>query len=223
MKVLPRREFVRQVRGIAAEDILDERALARCSLVEFSDGKQVLAAGKRLESVLVITKGAAQICSLSAEGRLVTVAEAEPPQLLGDIEYFSDEASLHSADARGRLQAVSIPLSVLERTCQGSLAFYRPICANLVKKVRRTSYEHSRALLYPARVRLARWLIGHAGGSGVAIVKGVDVADELGVTPRHLSRLIGELVREGVLERIAPRHYAIRRPALLEELAYSQT
>lgn len=223
MRTLSRRELADQVNAIAAEDIFDEQALARCSLVEFSDGEQVLAAGDRLESVLVITEGVAQICSLSSEGRLVTVAEAEAPQLLGDIEYLSGEPVLHGAYARGKLRAISIPPSVLEGTCQDSLAFYRLICANLVKKLRRTSYEYSRALLYPARVRLARWLIGHADGTGVATIRGVDVADELGITPRHLSRLIGELVGEGILERTAPKRLAIRRAALLEELAYSQT
>ena len=99
-----------------------------------------------------------------------------------------------------------------------SLNFYRLVCRNLMRKLYNTSSAYSRALLYPAKNRLALYLLENAADGAVQL-KGRAVAGILGITPRHLSRLLGDFKRSGILKPGGAKTYILCDPASLKVLA----
>ena len=122
------------------------------------------------------------------EGKLAVIAEARPPHLLGDIEYLQNRPVLHDVYAKGAVRLISVPVYALGGEME-SLNFYRLVCSSLMRKLYNTSSAYSRALLYPAKNRLAAYLPENSADG--KYMRGRAVTGLPGITPRHLSRLLG--------------------------------
>ena len=79
--------------------------------------------------------------------------------------------------------------------------FYRLICNNLIEKLYNTSYNYSKILQYDTRTLLAQRILQNCDENGMVCCKSKELAEYLGVTPRHISRLITELEQAGTLTR----------------------
>ena len=145
------------------------------------------------------------------------MAEAQPPHLLGDIEYLQNRPVLHDVRTKGAAVLISVPAGALSGDME-SLNFYRLVCRNLMHRLYNTSSAYSRALLYPARNRLAAYLLENAV-EGRVYMKGRAAAGSLGITPRHLSRLLGGFRRAGILRPDGPKTYRLCDTARLKKLA----
>ena len=174
-------------------------------------------AGKEVRSLLILVSGAASISSLSPEGKFAVIAEAQPPHLLGDIEYLQNRPVLHDVHAKGPAALLSVPAGALNGDME-SLNFYRLVCRNLMRKLYNTSSAYSRALLYPATNRLAAYLLENAVDGRVHI-KGRAVAGILGITPRRLSRLLSSFRVAGILQPCGAKTYELRNIERLKVFA----
>ena len=170
-----------------------------------------------MRSLLILVSGAASISSLSPEGKFAVIAEAQPPHLLGDIEYLQNRPILHDVHAKGAATFISVPSDALGGDME-SLNFYRLVCRNLMRKLYNTSSAYSRALLYPATNRLAAYLLENAVDGRVHI-KGRAVAGILGITPRHLSRLLSSFRVAGILQPCGAKTYELRNIERLKVFA----
>ena len=202
---------------IGAGDFFTPELIAGARLLEYGPGECIMAAGGEVRSLMVLVSGAARICSLSPEGRLAVIAEAQPPHLLGDIEYLQNRPVLHDVRAKGTAVLISVPAGALSGDME-SLNFYRLVCRNLMRRLYNTSSAYSRALLYPARNRLAAYLLENAV-EGRVYMKGRATAGSLGITPRHLSRLLGDFRRAGILRPEGPKTYRLCDTDRLKKLA----
>ena len=172
-----------------------------------------MAAGEEVRSLLILVSGAASISSLSPEGKFAVIAEAQPPHLLGDIEYLQNRPVLHDVHAKGPAALISVPAGALNGDME-SLNFYRLVCRNLMRKLYNTSSAYSRALLYPAKNRLAAYLLENAVDGRVYAVAGI-----LGITPRHLSRLLSSFRVAGILQPCGAKTYELRNIERLKVFA----
>ena len=150
------------------------------------------------------------------EGKLAVIAEARPPHLLGDIEYLQNRPVLHDVYAKGAVRLISVPVYALGGEME-SLNFYLLVCSSLMRKLYSTSPAYSRALLYPSKNRLAAHLPENSADG--KYMRGRAVAGLPGVTPRHLSRLLGDFRRSGVLKPCGAKTYELCDVDLLTALA----
>ena len=96
-----------------------------------------------------------------------------------------------------------------------NVVFYRMICNNLIEKLYNTSSNYSRVLQYPTKTLLAQYLLRSREADGIVSCKSRELAEYLGVTPRHISRLITELVEEGAVARESGRRLRVTDPERL--------
>ena len=182
-------------------------------------GQTVSEAGSQLRSLILLVDGRLQILSHSQEGAYGTVAEANPPRFLGDIEYFQQKTCLHQVIARTDAVLLCFSLDYVENCLEQDVRFYRLMCRQLTEKLYRTSFSYSRSLLQPAKNRLAAWLLAHADeGAQLLLILG-RVSEDLGISLRHAGRLIGEMKRGGLLEKTGAKIYRIADRTALESLA----
>ena len=204
---------------IGAEELLTPEVEAGAHLAVYKAGQSVMAAGDEIHQVLVLAEGVCLIYSISERGKLGIVAHSTPPQMLGDIEYMQGLRALHSVQAETDVVFISFPISIVRQYLSHNIAFYRLICNNLIGKLYHTSGAYSRSLLYPARNRVARYILERAGREGLVSFRTSEAADALGITPRHISRIITSMEQEDILRRERPKVLRITNPEALTVLA----
>ena len=72
-------------------------------------------------------------------------------------------------------------------------------------------------LQYDTRTLLAQRILQNCDENGTVCCKNKELAEYLGVTPRHISRLITELEQEGVLSREGGRRLRVTDWRLLRD------
>jgi CRP-like cAMP-binding protein len=97
--------------------------------------------------------------------------------------------------------------------------FLLRLCETLADKERENAIRLSQVSGFPLAHRLAGFLLSNQQNGRVALKKTV-IAESLGVSYRHLEKVMGDFVREGILDKNG-RIYEIRGRERLEELAAS--
>ena len=212
-------EHMEELRHYLAPLGAESLAEPRLRLHRVRPGQHILEQGAPIDQLFLLCEGRLKVCSVSEGGRYVVVARSTPPQFLGDIEFFDGLPALHSVIAESEAVLIGFPLSLVRTELTGSIDFYRFMCRVLMGKLYRTSRAYSASLLYPAKNRLALYLLQNAGPDGTLRLVGVQTAALLGITPRHLSRLLSHLQQENLLVQLRPKVYQLTDRAALEQLA----
>lgn len=156
------------------------------------------------EYLYILLEGEARVSPSSEDGRLALLDYIKPMDLLGDIEYFFSESNYHSVVALTECIFLAIPQESVRIYFKDNLEFYKFLCKNMAQKVRSTSIRYSRALLYPIKNRLAKYIYDLAifrNTPEAVTIKFSQTAEYLGISPRHFRRILSEFEEEGILMR----------------------
>ncbi len=99
-----------------------------------------------------------------------------------------------------RVHCISIPITLNRDYLMSNLKFVRSCAHNLSRKLRNSSMTVMENTLCSSRTRLCRYILGSEVG-GVFRDIMTDTAASVGTSYRHLYRMMGELVKGGILEK----------------------
>lgn len=211
-------ELRRRAEQIGIGELLTPEVEAGTRVVTYKAGQTVMVAGDEIRQVLILVEGILQVYSISEKGKLGIVAHSIPPQMLGDIEYMQGLNALHNVQAETDVVFISFPIDIVRRYLSLNIAFYRLICNNLIEKLYSTSEAYSRSLLYPAQNRFARYVLERMNGERLVYFKSGEAAEFLGITPRHMSRIITIMEKDGILCRERAKMLRVLDPERLMAL-----
>lgn len=205
-----------QPRLVRAPGVAGEWAGA--ARLTFRQGEEIYAQDEDADLIYRLVRGAVRTSHLLADGR----------RQIGDFYYEGDVLGVSmtpthrfSAEALGDCEVLAIRRS-------GSAAYdpgrhERMIWQATAVELGRTQSHMLLLGRATARERVARFLLDIAErfrGEIVALpMSRQDMADYLGLTIETISRMLGRLQAEGLVEFIGARRYRIRRPAALSDLA----
>lgn len=205
-KIADKLAHVRLWRGASPDAIADLAQAAR--LTSYETGEQVAAEGEPATRFGIVLDGRLRVYHLSADGRRLGLED------LGPTEPFAVPAALSGGRYPASVEAASparvawLDRDVLFALVEREPSLARPLLADLSRRiVNLTSVAHSLAMGVPAR--LAGFLFQRALESGEASERGlvVDIgmtktqlAESLGTVPETLSRALGRLREEGLIE-----------------------
>lgn len=196
------RSLLRQYAAkIGAEELLTPEVEVRARMVTCEAGQTVMEIGEEIHRLQILVEGYLTVYSISEAGKLCIVGHIGPPQMLGDIEYMQGVSSLHSVRAETHAVLLSFPIEDVHQYLSRNIAFYRLMCNNLIDKLYSTSSAYAKNLLYPAKNRFARYLLERVDETGAIHFSAKAASEYLGITARHMSRLITEMEQEGLLCR----------------------
>jgi CRP/FNR family transcriptional regulator len=168
----------------------------------------------------VIMHGRIQLSRLTPDGRETVIHVLGPGELLACAALFLDRgypatARVISPDAR---LLVLNGAAFLEKLSARSDLSFRVIAALSTRISKLTGRIESRAT-ESAGQRVASWLLGQPEGGRIVLKSTKKVlAEELGMTPETLSRVLAKLRQQGVIE-VKRREIDILSPAKLKQLA----
>lgn len=190
--------------------------------MQFATGEEIYAQAEQAEFVYRLVSGAVRTTRLLVDGR----------RQIGDFYYPGDifgletaEAHRFSAEGLGDCQVQVLKRLAPSRSGEDRARFDRMIWAATSRELDRAQ-EH---ILLLARMtaceKVASFLLSIADRFKAELtilpMSRQDMADYLGLTIETISRMLGRLQADGVVEFMGCRHFRIRHRSALDRLAVS--
>lgn len=189
------------LKACGLERIFPNEVLPKLELLLFEPGEFINQSGEQANYFCICLSGKMKVIPSSEGGKIVLLDYIKPLDFLGDIELFCQCENLHSVTALTPCVVLAIPKSVFEREMMENVAFLRFVCERLAGKLHQSSKNYSRSMLYPVKSRFCYYLLqlSEEAEADIFPVKMIEAAQYLGITDRHLRRILGELEAEGML------------------------
>lgn len=180
---------------------LNEKELKGCCIKTFPFGKKLMKQADLCENLFIVLNGKAKVGKASSNGKDLILCFYISEGLMGDMELFSKTHEVYSSvTVVDELTCIQIPLKENEGYLMHNLEFVRTAAFELSKKLHASAENVIESTLYTAEVRLCRYILdAEERGTFRDIMK--DVASSVGVSYRHLYRMMAKLCDEGVLEK----------------------
>lgn len=191
------------VSQLQLEEPIPEKFWPLLQLRRYTQGEYLCYAGDRPEFLWIVAEGRCKVIPASEYGKTVVLNYLEPLDLISDIELFNECPFLYSVQAEGPVTAIAIPRDIFFNEMMGHLAFTQLLCQRFANKAYISSKKHSSAMLYSNKERLAHYIIKRLEDNPSQSIDFLtsEVAQYLGITARHLRRVLAELEDEGLIKR----------------------
>lgn len=169
-------------------------------------GQRLFRQGDRASNVYLVTSGRIKLVRYTIEGRMVVLQVARRGESLGDSSFLAD---FYSGTAIAEVESIAIayPQPLLEEALQKYPELARDYRTRLIRKIQ--SFEVSLELLQirSAHLRLLQYLQYNTSPNNETVVNLdrplQEVAAELDLAPRTISRALARLEEEGRIVRQA--------------------
>lgn len=180
---------------------LELEKLTGCFVRTYGFGERVVSEGLPNEYLFIVTGGRAKVGISAPNGKNIILCFYISEGLMGEAEYFSaSQVGSTTVTALENLRCILIPIRNNGAYLDGNLAFTRAAAAALAGKLLQRANSVIENTLYSAEIRLCRYILDAAENGRFRDVM-MDVACSIGVSYRHLYRMMGTLCRDGVLEK----------------------
>jgi len=192
--------------------------------VAYHKNEVIFDEGGHCHSVFAICEGNAKLVTTSREGRVLLLRVFGPGEMLGLAE-----AVLNAPYETSAVAMVSSILAVIPRdTFIRFISSYPEACVRLtiaLSEQYRSAQREEKFLGFgePSTVRLARLLLEWAADRGASTAAGLhiplhmshaDLAHAIGATRETVTRILGSLCHDGLIERRADGIVILRRDEL---------
>ncbi len=197
--------------GLVLRDIND------CALCHFKTGEIILNQGIPVDQLFIVIQGKVKVCMLAGNGKDLTLCYYISNGILGDIELMQEDKSA-SATSIAALPSICIriPLSRNLTYLLNNTIFMNQVARGLSTKLLNSSNAHIASALYSSEERLCSYiLMAEHNGLFTDILS--DVSKSIGISYRHLFRVLNDLCQSGILERresgfkILDKQYLLRK------------
>lgn len=198
---MKRRPIQQEDREILSQYALDASVLIDCQLSTFDAGETIFHQDRPMDCLYLVVRGTAKICTNARNGKNLILCYYVSQEILGDIEL-----------ALGNYQAASTAIAVSEFSCIGipfvqncaylkqNIDFMNIISRSLSTKLLASSNSYTAAALHTSEERLCSYiLLSEHNGRFTDVL--VDVAQSVGMSYRHIFRIINKLCKEGIMEK----------------------
>lgn len=186
--------------------------------LRFAPGETVLYEGEPIRWYSIVISGRAKVCRNASNGRMLTLYNYDSNGMIGEIELLTDkEITETSVIAVTDFECIVIDYPACRTELKNNAKFLYKLGSVLAQKLSQSANSFSAAALYSGKQRLCFYIL-QAENRNVFSDVLTDVACSIGMSYRHMFRLLGELCAEDVLEK-RENGYLIKNPGRLKQLA----
>ena len=175
-----------------------------CRLFSYDVGELICEKDVNIQYLLFLVKGEAKIFTMLENGKVYLLRIEQAINVYGDLEVLFDEAYSANVEAMDKCQCLAVPIGYIRRECLDSPEFLKYIISSLSTRLERITNMSTSNLLQSLKPKLASYLLAFRVGSNSTVnitVSYTEVAEHLGITYRHLSRVLKEMEEEGLINR----------------------
>lgn len=185
------------------EAIFPDDILNSIDLCIFEPNEYICHAGDQIEFFHIIINGRCKVIPSSEAGKEILLSYLEPISFCGDIELFNGCQALHCVKAAGKVVTIAIRRKVFFSEMMNRTPFLKMLCKYFAAKIYMSSQKHSSNMLYPIKNRLNSILLKAADEqkSNVIYIKISEAAQQLGVSTRHVRRVLSSYEERNIVQR----------------------
>ena len=199
---------------------LNNDLLRHLHLFHFPVYSHVYAEQDEQHYLYFLVEGEVQCSHYHLNGKLAVIALSRPFTVIGDVEILTEERVHTNVIATQPTIMLGIARDVVERYGADDPRFLRFLINQLREKLYKTNVLQVNQAL-PVISRLAVYIMAQLreGNDAVILPGKEELASLMGITPRHLNRVLKEMIDLGVISTTYP-HMVICDRALLEDLTH---
>ena len=185
-----------------------------CVRLCFQAGEVLAREGMPFPYLLLVVRGRIKVCAAAKNGRDLVLCYYLSGGVLGDMELMTDsDAATATTVAITDLTCIAIPWRRNAARLRTNTVFLNRVGAGLSEKLAGSSRNLVSAALYGGEARLCAYLLQNAYRDVFRDTL-TDTACSVGMSYRHLFRLLDRLCREGLLEKRPEGYRLLDREAL---------
>ncbi|MBR0462569.1 MAG: transcriptional regulator YeiL [Erysipelotrichaceae bacterium] len=177
-----------------SHDFDDAAYLVRCRHNEI-----LIRQGDEADTLYYLVKGKCRATAVNSEGKLCVINTITAPNLIGEIEFISEDDSF-SVEAVEDSLLIALPYEACRDMLLNDPKFLFHLCELLTEKEREHAIKLTQAASFPLENRLAQFLLENAINKEISLRKTV-IAESLGVSYRHLEKVMKDFVEQGILKK----------------------
>ncbi|WP_334077557.1 Crp/Fnr family transcriptional regulator [Paenibacillus sanfengchensis] len=185
-----------------------EKIRPHMALYAYDRGELICSQGESPEFLYILVKGKLKVFMTNAEGKTLVISFKTALELVGDIEYVQDTDILNTVEAATGVHMIAVPYRILRKHGREHAPLLQFLLNVITKKFYLKSNSISLNMMYTVDVRLASYLLAVSSDESHNPVPGLlstaelkDVANLIGVSYRHLNRIVLQFCSNGLLER----------------------
>ncbi|MCZ8538326.1 Crp/Fnr family transcriptional regulator [Paenisporosarcina quisquiliarum] len=174
-------------------------------LKTFGAGDQILHEGAEIDGLYLLVDGKCRIATNEITGKSLLLRFCSPFSILGDIECFQNVPVQSEVHAEEGCTFLFIPIDQYKYSLSLEPDFLQLLLKELAYKLQTCTTASRVNLLASAETRLASYLctikIDNKFAKQLATNNIEEIASLIGITPRHLNRVIKKWHENGILQK----------------------
>jgi len=188
-------------------------------LIRYDRCEWMLLAEQEIPYLYILLSGKAKVCMSDESGRNLLLCYYISEGIMGDIELLMGRReAISSVQAVSPVVCIGLPLSVYAPALLSHLPFVLRLAKGLSIKLHASVASTTEIILRPFEARLSVYLLQSAH-NGVFSERLIDVAEQLGVSYRHLLRSLKAFCEEGILEKRKDGYHILEEANLRKKAA----
>jgi CRP/FNR family transcriptional regulator, putaive post-exponential-phase nitrogen-starvation regulator len=193
--------------------------LDSCLCLRFEAGETILHEGASIFNLLIVVAGKAKVCSISKNGKNLVLCYYISNGILGDIELMTNTyIATTSIIAITDFECIALPYQTYAKDLKSNLAFLNKLGSELSIKLLQSSENLVSAALYSGEERLCSYILQSSHNNLFNEIL-TDVSCSIGMSYRHMFRLLNQLCADGLLDKRDNGYLIIDRDELLRRAA----
>lgn len=185
----------------------------------FKKGDFVCEDRKTPDHFFFILEGKVKLSLIHQDGNVTLVQYYEPGDVLGELELLGMRQHSQAIQAVGNVTCLALPFAECKDMMLSDAVFMQNLCRLMAGKMQRSVNKLVNTQTYPLENRLAEYLLmkeAEVGRGQWMHVKLTDLAQYLGTSYRHLSRVIKDFDEAGWIEKERTKMRVLERDGLRE-------
>ena len=201
-------------------DLLDKYGLldhqSVCRVQQFDSGETIFAQGVEYKYIMIVVSGKAKVCTSASSGKDLVLAYYLSSGLIGDVELMSDTTyATASVITLSAFECIIVPFQDNQDSMFKNLTFMTTLAKGLSENLISSSHNYTSNALYSGEQRLCTYILQGAY-KNYFFDNLTDVAATIGISYRHLLRLLNKLCDDAILKREKRRFQILDKEQLVQ-------
>lgn len=198
-----------------AEYGLQNITLDTCFSLHFSSGEEILQEGSPISWLYIIVDGKAKVCRTTPNGKSLILCYYISYGMIGELELMTrQETASCSIVAITDFECIAVNYQSCIEELKTNVFFLNKVGKYLAQKLSQSSDNFTSSALHTGEQRLCSYILQTSHRNLFSDIL-TDVSSSVGLSYRHMFRLLGQLCEDGVLEKRESGYYILN----YEELA----
>lgn len=179
--------------------LLDHQSV--CEVQQFKSGETIFSQGVEYKYIMIVVSGKAKVCTSAPSGKDLVLAYYLSSGLIGDVELMSNTTyATASVITLSPFEVIIVPFQDDQDLIFKNLTFMTTLAKGLSENLINSSHNYTSNALYSGEQRLCTYIL-QGSYKNYFFDNLTDMAATIGISYRHLLRLLNKLCDDGILKR----------------------